>query len=113
MLELFDSLGGWLTATYANLTAPQIMMGLMGASAVGITAIEGWAISQRQDKEPYDWRAFWTTVRINLWRFLVESIPMGVVLGAAIPFGAWCYEHRLFTVPMDTVWGWVAMFLCT
>ena len=70
MLELIQSLGGQLSNALGRLTAPQIMMGLMGASAVVITAVEGWAISQRKDREPYDWRAFWTTVRINLWRVL-------------------------------------------
>ncbi|MBI5926767.1 MAG: sterol desaturase family protein [Aquabacterium sp.] len=96
-----------------NLNPIQIMMGLMGVSAVVVTALEGLAISKRTDCEPYDWRAFWTTVRINLLRVLVEAIPMGVVMGAALPFGAWMYEHRFWTVPMDTWWGWVAMFFCT
>lgn len=91
----------------------QIMMGLMGVSAVVVTALEGLAISKRTDREAYDWRAFWTTVRINLLRVLVEAIPMGAVMGVALPFGQWMYEHRFWTVPMDTWWGWVAMFLCT
>ncbi|MBI2733226.1 MAG: sterol desaturase family protein [Aquabacterium sp.] len=98
---------------FAQLNPIQIMMGLMGASAVVITAIEGVLISKRTDREPYDWRAFWTTVRINLLRVLVEAIPMGAVMGVALPFGAWMYEHRFWTVPMDTWWGWVAMFFCT
>jgi len=97
----------------AQFNPVQIMMGLMGVSAVVITFIEGVMISKRTDREPYDWRAFWTTVRINLLRLLVEAIPMGAVMGVALPFGQWMYEHRFWTVPMDTWWGWVAMFFCT
>ncbi len=96
-----------------KLSVIQIMMGIMGASAVVITAMEGVAISRARGQKAYDWRAFWTTVRINLLRVAVEAIPMGAVMGVALPFGAWMYEHRVFTVPMDTWWGWVAMFFCT
>jgi sterol desaturase/sphingolipid hydroxylase (fatty acid hydroxylase superfamily) len=31
-------------------------------------------------------------------------------LFALLPFGAWVHEHRLWTVPMDTWWGWAALF---
>ena len=52
-----------------------------------------------------------------LFAVLGLSAPVfwGVVMGflCLLPFGAWMYEHRLWTVPMDTWWGWVAMFLCT
>ncbi len=98
-----------------KLNVIQAMMAILGLSAVAITALEGVMIGRRAGtgREAYDWRAFWTTVRINLWRVVVEAIPMGVVLGASLPFGAWMYEHRLWTVPMDAWWGWVAMFLCT
>lgn len=97
----------------AHLNPVQIMMGILGGSAVVFTALEGLLIGRRADGQPYDWRAFWTTVRINLLRLVAESIPMGAVLGVALPFGAWMYEHRFWTVPMNTWWGWVAMFLCT
>ncbi|MBT9611215.1 sterol desaturase family protein [Aquabacterium sp.] len=104
-----------------KLNVIQTMMALLGASAVAITALEGVLIGrlakgvhgQQRDRQPYDWSAFWVTVRINLWRVLVEAIPMGVVLGASLPFGQWMYEQRLWTVPMDAWWGWVAMFFCT
>ncbi len=104
-----------------KLNVIQTMMAALGASAVAITALEGVLIGRRAqasgggrtERQPYDWSAFWVTVRINLWRVLVEAIPMGVVLGASLPFGQSMYEHRLWTVPMDTAWGWVAMFFCT
>jgi len=96
-----------------SLNPVQTMMVLMGASAVAITAMEGVLIGRAKGPEAYDWKAFWTTMRINLWRAAVEAIPMGAVMGVALPFGAWVYEHRLFTVPMNTWWGWVAMFFCT
>ncbi|TDP82905.1 sterol desaturase/sphingolipid hydroxylase (fatty acid hydroxylase superfamily) [Aquabacterium commune] len=104
-----------------KLNVIQTMMALLGASAVAITALEGVLIGrlakrdqgQASERQPYDWSAFWVTVRINMWRVLVEAIPMGVVLGASLPFGQWMYEQRLWTVPMDAWWGWAAMFLCT
>lgn len=96
-----------------KLSVMQVVMALLGTSAVAVTALEGVAISRIKGRSAYDWRAFWTTVRINLWRVAVEAIPMGAVMGVALPFGAWMYAHRLWTVPMDTWWGWVAMFFVT
>ena len=104
---------GAMNSFLASLDVVQIMMAAMGVSAVLVTALEGVLIARRRGPEAYDWRAFWTTVRINGWRVVVEAIPMGAVLGAALPFGAWMYAHRLWTVPMDTAWGWVAMFFTT
>jgi sterol desaturase/sphingolipid hydroxylase (fatty acid hydroxylase superfamily) len=91
----------------------QIMMAALGIAGVCFTTLEGWLISRRRGLAAYDWRAYWTTVRINLWRVAAEAIPMGAVLSVALPFGDWMYAHRLATVPMDTWWGWVAMFFCT
>lgn len=101
------------SAAWAKLGVVQTMMVLLGLLAVAFTAMEGRLIGRMRGHEPYDWRAFWTTVRINLWRAAAEAIPMGAVLGVALPFGAWMYAHRLWTVPMDTAWGWVAMFFTT
>lgn len=101
-----------LTSLLASLNVIQIMMALMGVSALFFTFLEGWVLS-RIPRYGYDWPAFWATVRINLWRVVVEAIPLGAVLGASLPFGAWAYEHRLWTVPMDTWWGWALLFLCT
>lgn len=98
---------------FQQLTLIQMAMVAVGLAALGIITVEGVLISRRRGGEPYDWAAFWTTVRINLWRVVVESLPMGAVLGVVLPFGAWMYAHRLWTVPMDTAWGWAAMFFCT
>ncbi len=89
----------------SNSTLIQMAMVAVGLAALGIITVEGVLISRRRGGEPYDWAAFWTTVRINLWRVVVESLPMGAVLGVALPFGAWMYAHRLWTVPMDTAWA--------
>jgi sterol desaturase/sphingolipid hydroxylase (fatty acid hydroxylase superfamily) len=108
-----------VTHYWQNLDATRVAMLVAGALAVAITAFEGVLITRRsggqvgQAREPYDWAAFWTTIRINGWRMLAESIPMGVVLGVSLPFGAWMYEHRLWTVPMDSWYGWPLMFLTT
>lgn len=99
-----------------NLDVVQWMMVVLGLSALVVTFGEGVVLSRiaRGSRGTrYDWSAFWATVRINLWRTLVEAIPMGAVLGASLPLGAWAYEHRLWTVPMDTWWGIALLFLCT
>jgi len=96
-----------------DLDPVKTMMVILGGSAVAFTALEGVLIARARGPQAYDWQAFWTTIRINMWRAVVEYLPMGAVMGVALPFGAWVYEHRLFTVPMDTWWGWVAMFFCT
>jgi len=96
-----------------KLSAIQLMMAILGVAGVSFTTLEGLAITKRRGKAAYDWRAYWTTVRINLWRVAVEAIPMGAVMGVALPFGAWLHAHRIWTVPMNTWWGWVAMFFCT
>ncbi len=108
-----DSISQHLMAFWQGLDATRILMLCMAVAAVSITAVEGLAISRLKGREPYDWPAFWTTVRINGWRLVMEAIPMGVVIGASIPFGMWFYERRLWTVPMDTWWGWLAMFMVT
>ena len=107
------SVSGWLLAQIDKLDTIQLTMAVLGAAAVIITAIEGFALNRRTGRAPYDWAAFWTTVRINGWRVVVEAIPMGAFLGAALPLGQWFWERRLWTVPMDTWWGWVAMFFVT
>jgi sterol desaturase/sphingolipid hydroxylase (fatty acid hydroxylase superfamily) len=111
--QFLDSFVQHAAAFWQQLDQARMLMLGLGIGAVVITALEGLLIKRFKPGEVYDWAAFWTTVRINGWRTLVEAIPMGVVLGASIPFGAWCYEHRFWTVPMDTWWGWVAMFLTT
>ncbi len=111
---MLDTITRSLIDFWQSLDAIRVLMVVMGGMAVTVTAIEGVAISRRRARgEVYDWRAFWTTVRINGWRLVVEAIPMGAFLGASLPLGAWMYEQRLWTVPMDTWWGWAAMFLTT
>lgn len=98
-----------------TLDVVQWMMVVLGLAALVTTFGEGLVLSRlrRFAGRRYDWPAFWATVRINLWRTLVEAIPLGAVLGASLPFGAWAYSHRLWTVPMDTWWGIGLLFLCT
>mgnify|MGYP002652147172 CR=1 FL=1 len=48
-------------------------------------------------------------LRAGEWRLALWLL--GAVLGASLPFGAWAYSHRLWTVPMDTWWGIGLLFL--
>ncbi|HEX5373922.1 MAG TPA: sterol desaturase family protein [Aquabacterium sp.] len=116
---MLDTISQQLAAYWHNLDETRVLMLWLGGLAVAITALEGIIINRFPRRERYDWAAFWTTIRINGWRLVVEAIPMGAVLGASIPFGMWCYEHRVFDwaqvreMTGGVVLMWVAMFLTT
>ncbi|HRH17388.1 MAG TPA: sterol desaturase family protein [Aquabacterium sp.] len=112
---MMDAMIQQVSQYWQGLGATQLMMVTLGVLAVSVTAMEGVFLSRhtRDKGETYDWAAFWTTIRINGWRAVAEALPMGAVLGVALPFGDWMYQQRLWTVPMDTWWGWVAMFFTT
>jgi len=112
-VDVFDSVSFQVIHFWQTLDAPKLMIIGLGLGAVLMSALEGVFINARQKSEPYDWAAWRTTLRISGLRVLAESIPVGVVLGAALPFADWCYQHRLWTVPMNTWWGWVLMALTT
>jgi sterol desaturase/sphingolipid hydroxylase (fatty acid hydroxylase superfamily) len=116
---MLDTISQQLSAYWQHLDSTRVLMLVLGTLAVAVTAMEGVFINRLKSHERYDWGAFWTTIRINGWRALVEALPMGVVLGASVPFGQWFYDHRVFdwTELRATGWGWalmwVAMFFTT
>jgi sterol desaturase/sphingolipid hydroxylase (fatty acid hydroxylase superfamily) len=89
-----------------------LILGL-GAGAIFMSALEGVFINRVGKSERYDWAAWLTTLRISGLRVIAEAIPVGVVLGATLPLADWSFQHRLWTVPMNTWWGWVLMVLTT
>ena len=66
---------------FQQLTLIQMAMVAVGLAALGIITVEGVLISRRRGGEPYDWAAFWTTVRINLWRAALHWYGgMGIIV---------------------------------
>ena len=98
-----------------HLTLIQLATLAVTLPASVLVLLEARVIGRRRLRRAaaYDWSAVWTTARMQGWRWVVTTIPMGAVLGAALPLGDWMHAHRLWTVSMASVWAWVALFLCS
>jgi len=59
--------------------------------------------------EDHDLRETAASVGVASGNFAVRTLEGGL---AALPFVA-LYQYRLFDIPLDTVWGWAALFLGT
>lgn len=112
-LDSFQSMLQYVANYWQQLDSTKTLIISLGFGAVMVSALEGLVINRVGKSGKYDWAAWWTTLRISGLRVIAEAIPVGAVLGAAIPFADWCFQHRLWTVPMDTWWGWVLMALVT
>ncbi|MGL1465700.1 hypothetical protein ACSTJV_24110, partial [Vibrio parahaemolyticus] len=58
-------------------------------------------------RAPYDWRGYFASVGIFIGRRIIDTLPLGLAVSA---YG-WVWEHRLFTVPLDTWWTILLLFL--
>ncbi|WNF48158.1 sterol desaturase family protein [Pseudomonas sp. SG20056] len=77
---------------------------------LGIAAIEGIALSRRTPGG-YDWRAFAASIADAIGRGITDAVSTGLGLVLAILLLGWIYEHRLFTITMDTWWAFVLLFV--
>jgi sterol desaturase/sphingolipid hydroxylase (fatty acid hydroxylase superfamily) len=66
---------------------------------VATAAIEGAVLMRRRGR--YDWRAFCVSVADLVGRQLLLLLPIGL----ATPILLLAWQHRPFTVPLDTWWG--------
>ena len=48
---------------------------------------------------------------VSLTMGLLSSLSSLPVAGLSAAGALWCYQHRLFTIPMNAAWAWVAVFL--
>jgi len=55
----------------------------------------------------YPWREMWASIGVYLLRLPVRVLRPLTVL----PLAFLVWSHRIATVPLDTVWGWVAAFV--
>lgn len=57
--------------------------------------------------ERYDWRAMGASMLDQVGRFAMRLVPISL----AAPFFAFAQQHRLLTIPLDTVWAAVVLFV--
>ena len=96
-----------------HLTLIQLATLAVTLPAIVLVLLEARVIGRRRLRRAaaYDWSAVWTTARMQGWRWVVTTIPMRAVLGAALPLGDWMHAHRLWTVSMARVWAWESQLL--
>jgi sterol desaturase/sphingolipid hydroxylase (fatty acid hydroxylase superfamily) len=58
-------------------------------------------------KRHYDWREAMASLAVAIVRRFVDVVPLAI----AMPGGAWLYEHRLWSPPLDAVWSWAVLFV--
>jgi sterol desaturase/sphingolipid hydroxylase (fatty acid hydroxylase superfamily) len=76
----------------------------MGGLAVALALIEGVVLTWL--RRGYDWGESLASLAVAVGRRLFEAVPLAV----AMPGGFWLYEHRLWTLPLDAWWTWLALF---
>jgi sterol desaturase/sphingolipid hydroxylase (fatty acid hydroxylase superfamily) len=64
-------------------------------------------LSHHDDAAHHDGREVLASLGVAIGDIVVRVITGGL---AAIPF-FWLYQHRLFDIPMTTLWAWLAAFL--
>jgi len=57
--------------------------------------------------QPFPWGETAATIGVAFGRAILTALKRTVVFAGAV----WLYQHRLFTVPLDTWWGLVLLFL--
>jgi sterol desaturase/sphingolipid hydroxylase (fatty acid hydroxylase superfamily) len=61
-----------------------------------------------QTGRPYPWRDSLASLAVGLGSRVVHAVIATAVLVALL---GTAYAHRLFTLPLDTIWGWIVAFL--
>ena len=55
----------------------------------------------------YEVRDTATSLTMGLGSTIAGALFGGVIFATTV----WVYQHRLFTIPMNAVWAWIAVFL--
>jgi sterol desaturase/sphingolipid hydroxylase (fatty acid hydroxylase superfamily) len=71
---------------------------------VGAATLEGFWLKRVQGR--YDWRAYFASLGDLGIRAVVNILPLGLATGAF----NWLWQHRLYTMPLRSLWPWVALF---
>jgi sterol desaturase/sphingolipid hydroxylase (fatty acid hydroxylase superfamily) len=78
----------------------RILLIVLGAIAFEI----GWYLLAR--RRSYPWREMLASVGVSFLRLPEKLLRPLTVL----PLAYFAWSHRLFTIPLDTAWGWVTVF---
>jgi sterol desaturase/sphingolipid hydroxylase (fatty acid hydroxylase superfamily) len=81
-------------------------LGALLAVLLLAATIEGLVLSWRSQGS-YDWRAFFSSLGDAVLRRGVE----GLGLTLASPLLVWAWENRLTTIPLDSAWAFLLLFL--
>ncbi|HLI12647.1 MAG TPA: sterol desaturase family protein [Alphaproteobacteria bacterium] len=73
---------------------------------VAVAALEGLYISKIR-RRPYDWRENATSLAVAIGRRLAGLLPIGFT----VPLFAWLWNHRLFTIPLDSAGAVALLFI--
>jgi sterol desaturase/sphingolipid hydroxylase (fatty acid hydroxylase superfamily) len=83
---------------------PLSLLFYMMPVVVAAATLEALLLARRRD---YDWRAYFSSLGNMLARRVLAFVaPVGI----AAPVLAWAYEHRLFTVMLDSWWALALLF---
>ena len=72
---------------------------------LGAATIEGFWLQRSQGR--YDWRAYFASLGDLGLRIAMRLLPLGLATGAL----DWLWGHRLFTMPLQSVWPWALLFV--
>jgi sterol desaturase/sphingolipid hydroxylase (fatty acid hydroxylase superfamily) len=72
---------------------------------VAVATLE--ALWLHRSRGHYDWRAYFASGGDLLIRIAVGLLPLGLASGALA--GLW--QHRLYSMPLDSPWPWVLLFV--
>ena len=79
-------------------------LAIVSGVAISASLIEAGVLWRLRGQ--YDWREAGASLAVAMGRELMNIVPLAI----ALPGSFWLYEHRVWTAPLGTVWGWVLLF---
>jgi sterol desaturase/sphingolipid hydroxylase (fatty acid hydroxylase superfamily) len=72
---------------------------------LGAATLEGFWL--QRNRGPYDWRAYFASLGDLVLRIAFRLLPLGLATSAL----NWLWGHRLYTMPLQSVWPWALLFV--
>jgi sterol desaturase/sphingolipid hydroxylase (fatty acid hydroxylase superfamily) len=88
------------------MSAPAVPLAAGSILVLLIATLEGLVLSFVA-RQPYDWRAYFTSLADAVGRGLIRALPLGLVQALFL----FLWEHRLYTMPMSAAGAWVLLFV--
>jgi sterol desaturase/sphingolipid hydroxylase (fatty acid hydroxylase superfamily) len=86
-----------------NRTYPWMLVGPV--LILGAATIEGFWLQRSRGR--YDWRAYFASLGDLAMRIAFRFLPLGLATSAL----NWLWGHRLYTMPLKSVWPWALLFV--